>query len=638
MRGLLILFVAWLMTTAVPAMTVEAYQHLLARTGFGSRPSDLVGADALSYEQAVKALLDGVRRVAVTPAPTWVNEPPPAPPDRNASEEAKQEFRKQAQREMREHGQELKAWWYREMLATPSPLTERMTLFWSNHFTSSLEKVRFTPALYKQNILLRRMAFGNFAELLHEIARDPAMVRYLDSVSNVRGKPNENFGRELLELFTLGEGHYTEQDIKQAARAFTGYGIDRRTGLFRYNPTQHDSGVKSFMGRSGNFNGDDIINIVLENPQTARHIVEKLWREFISPTPDAAEVEKLATMFRQNKYEIKPLMQALLTSPVFRAEAQRGTLIKSPAELMVGTLRTFQIPVEDTRPLLGFGVQMGQDLFNPPNVKGWEGGEAWINANTLLIRRQFVERALRGQEQRGKRRPPDMQLAAAPGEMEMQANAEAMQPEPMEKQMDDDAPPPYDEARLRQRIQQLKQQGQSREQIKAQVIREGLAPEPLQGSVRARTDAAALNSNPDLRAKFREAALKNPQLRQQITQWKQQGLTPMQIHEKAHEYVMTKFTPEQRRKLLVADIDPKNKEARKERMMEVAKMLPMPAADIDKWLAQATQIGNNNGTPLPPSEAAQAVLLPLTPTAPAASGDTRTMVVSLLLDPVYQLK
>jgi hypothetical protein len=250
-------------------------------------------------------------------------------------------------------------------------------------------------------------------------------------------------------------------------------------------------------------------------------------------------------------------------------------------------------------------------------VKGWEGGEAWINANTLLIRRQFVERALRGQEQRGKRRPPDMQLAAAPGEMEMQANAEAMQPEPMEKQMDDDAPPPYDEARLRQRIQQLKQQGQSREQIKAQVIREGLAPEPLQGSVRARTDA---------------------QLRQQITQWKQQGLTPMQIHEKAHEYVMTKFTPEQRRKLLVADIDPKNKEARKERMMEVAKMLPMPAADIDKWLAQATQIGNNNGTPLPPSEAAQAVLLPLTPTAPAASGDTRTMVVSLLLDPVYQLK
>ncbi len=212
------------------------------------------------------------------------------------------------------------------------------------------------------------------------------MILYLDNQTNRKGKPNENFARELLELFTLGEGYYSERDIKEAARVFTGWMVDRRSGKFRFNVRQHDGRIKTFMGRSGRFHGEDILNIVLEQPPVAVHIAEKLWQEFISDTPDNQEAERLATVFRDSGYEMKLLLKALFTSLYFRVVDNWGNQIKSPVELMVGTIRMFDIPIRDFRTLARYERYLGQDLFDPPNVKGWPGGTDWITSTTLLAR------------------------------------------------------------------------------------------------------------------------------------------------------------------------------------------------------------------------------------------------------------
>ena len=183
-----------------------------------------------------------------------------------------EEQRKLAQRELFEKGAELRGWWMTEMLTTPSPLTEKMVLFWHNHFVSSLQKVRSPVLMYRQQQVLRKHALGYFGDLLHDVSKDPAMVIYLDNASNRKAQPNENFAREVMELFTLGEGNYSEQDIKEAARAFTGWSIDPDTGEFVARPLIHDDGVKTVLGRSGNFDGDGVLDILLEQPQTAEFI------------------------------------------------------------------------------------------------------------------------------------------------------------------------------------------------------------------------------------------------------------------------------------------------------------------------------------------------------------------------------
>ena len=353
--------------SAVLGLEFAEARHLLARTSFGGTLADLEALRPLPYEAAVERLLNGVRQQPGTAPPAWVDEPLPR---RTMSEVEQQAFRAR----MREHGLALKGWWYQEMLSTDAPFTERMTLFWHNHFTSSLQKVRWPALLYQQNLLLRQHAVGNFRTLLHAIAKDPAMLLYLDSQTNRKWVPNENFARELLELFTLGEGHYSEPDIKEAARAFTGWEVEPRTGRFRFNASTHDDALKTFLGRSGAFDGDAILDILLEQPRLAVHLTEKLWRAFISDTPDAAEVQRLAALFRQHDYTLRPLLQALFMSSHFRAASNRGTMIKSPVELMVGTLRLFHVPVRDPEPLVRAGRQLGQDLLDPPNVKGWPGG------------------------------------------------------------------------------------------------------------------------------------------------------------------------------------------------------------------------------------------------------------------------
>ena len=338
----------------------------------------------------------------------------------------------QIQRPLQEEGRELRNWWIEEMLATDQPLVERMVLFWHNHFTSSLQKTRYPSSLYWQNGLFRAQAFGNFATLLKLVARDPAMFIYLDGVRNVARQPNENFARELLELFTLGEGHYSEADIKAAARAFTGWSIERDTGHFVFREPQHDGAEKSFLGQTGRFGGEDILAILLRHPRTAETIVEKLWREFVSLKPDTVEIKRLAASFRDSGYQIKPLMRALFLSASFRDPANRGALIKSPVDLIVGTVHVLGLPVPEKTQLARMMQGLGQNLFNPPNVKGWSGGESWITAYTLLQRQQLLRRIVEAttvspMEGTGRRADRRQQQAAG-----MEDTQQMMEPRPVE--------------------------------------------------------------------------------------------------------------------------------------------------------------------------------------------------------------
>jgi uncharacterized protein (DUF1800 family) len=331
----------------------------------------------------------------VTPAPASALADSPLRPPRGqiVTEEDRKAFVRQQVRE----GLELRGWWVREMLVTPSPLTERMTLFWHNHFVSAQPKVRVSRLMYRQNVTLRAYALGNFGAFLHAIAKDPAMVVYLDSAQNRRGAPNENFAREVMELFALGEGHYAEADVKEAARAFTGWSLDRETGTFLFRPGLHDDGIKTVLGHTGRLDGDAVLDLLLARPETAEFIVGKLWREFISPDPDRAEVARIARRFRASNFEIKVAVAALLTSDAFYAPANRGVLVKSPIELVVGTMRQLELAPDGALPFAVAAAGMGQNLFSPPNVKGWPGGETWINTTTLLARKQFLDRVTRSE-------------------------------------------------------------------------------------------------------------------------------------------------------------------------------------------------------------------------------------------------
>src|SRR5262245_14720529 len=371
-------------------------RHLLNRTGFSATPAEIDAYAVLTREQAVGRLLAGAGRPAATPPPAWAAgfESPRRLRGMSAEE------RKLAVREIFQKGFELQSWWLAEMLTTASPLNEKMTLFWHNHFVSSVRKVRSPQLMYRQNVLLRQHAFGNFGEMLRVVARDPAMVVYLDSASNRKGQPNENFAREAMELFTLGEGNYTERDIKEAARAFTGWSINIDTGDFMFRPMLHDDGTKTVLGRTGNLDGDAVLELLLAQPQTAQLIVTKLWREFVSLQPDSAEVRRIADLFRASRYDIRAALRALLVSDAFYASHNRAALIKSPVDIVVGTLRQFQFTTGDVMPFVVTTSQLGQVLFAPPNVKGWAGGEAWINSTTLLARKTFLERLFRTEELR----------------------------------------------------------------------------------------------------------------------------------------------------------------------------------------------------------------------------------------------
>ena len=387
-RFLIVLFIL-LSKQAYFAINQKDILHLLMRTSYGIKAQQVSPMLDLSRIEAVDHVLSQIQSAPHINPPVWMNQQTTYKHKKLSKEE-----RRKLNSIRRERSIQLKAWWFEEMINTPSPFTEQMTLFWHNHFTSSLRKVKAPKLMFKQNLLLRKYAFGNFRDLLHAISEDPAMILYLDNQSNRKGKPNENYARELLELFTLGEGNYTEQDIKEAARAFTGYQINRQTGEFYINFRQHDFEVKSFMNRRGKFIGEDIVDIILEQPQVARHISEKIARQFIN-NPRKKFLLKIADYFFNANYEILPLVRHILLSEEFWNPNNRGSMIKSPVELIVGTLRTLGFQPNEFKPLAQGSRKMGQDLFDPPNVKGWIGGKQWVTTNTFLARKSVLIKFLK---------------------------------------------------------------------------------------------------------------------------------------------------------------------------------------------------------------------------------------------------
>jgi len=282
---------------------------------------------------------------------------------------------------------DLKAWWLHRMHYSANPLRERLTLLWHNHFATSNAKVRSVPAMAAQNDLMRRESLGNFRRLLHGMAKDVAMLIWLDSNANRKRQANENFAREVMELFSLGEGNYTEDDIKQAARAFTGWHV--RDDAFWFNQLQHDTGDKTLFGNTRNLDGGDVVDLCLAHEACPRFLAYKLLRAFVLETPSAEMIGSLAERIRGHDFEMAPVMRELLASKLFFSDTARHAVIKSPVQLVLGAFRAL-----GGRPNLQAAgqlmAQLGQDILEPPTVKGWEGGRLWITSATLLQRNNFV--------------------------------------------------------------------------------------------------------------------------------------------------------------------------------------------------------------------------------------------------------
>ena len=397
-------------------------RFLLTRTGFAANASEVAAYVGMTREQAVDALLAGARTDAATPAPAWTIE---SVPSRDVRQAWTPDERRAEQRERSRRYDELRGWWVREMTTTRSPLTERMTLFWHDHFTSGEDKIQFPQLMFRQNELLRRDALGNFGDLLHAVAKDPAMLQYLDGASNRRGRPNENFAREVMELFTLGEGHYSQRDVAEAARAYTDWTLDPDTLAYRFDPKTHDDGEKTVLGQTGHFDGDQVLDILLAQPETATFITTALWREFISETPDATQVAPIAERLRTSHYDIRTALRGVFLSEAFWDERNRGVLVKSPAEFVVGAVRELDLGYagQDATPLAAQIRNFGENLFYPPNVKAWPGGENWINSSTLLARKQFIEQLFRATEANDMR-----SMKTAPGMASVMPNPMAKTP------------------------------------------------------------------------------------------------------------------------------------------------------------------------------------------------------------------
>ncbi len=386
-------------------------RHLLNRAGFGAPLRAVDDLARLGPERAVDAFLEYERYEDTLPPPDFL---PPSPGFRELrarfaglSEDKRRELRQEMQRKERRALQQLKTWWLRRMLHSNRPLVEKMALFWHGHFATSADKVKSATHNYQVTEVFRRHGLGSFRTLVLEVARSPAMLRYLDNMQNRKGHPNENFARELMELFTLGIGHYTEDDVKEAARAFTGWTLDG--DRFVFNRRQHDEGVKTVLGQTGPLGGEDVVDLLIEHPATARSISRKLWEFFVYTDPDEETVEALADTFRKSNYEIRPLLRTMFLFEEFYSDRAVATQIKSPVQTLVtliDQLDLYQKFDAAPGPLLTLALRgMGQDLFQPPNVKGWEGNRAWINTNTLLTRYNLSAYLVNG-ERPAQRTPP----------------------------------------------------------------------------------------------------------------------------------------------------------------------------------------------------------------------------------------
>lgn len=296
----------------------------------------------------------------------------------NLTKEQKQMIRKQSRDDLKT----LNLRWLDEMINSEAQLREKTSLFWHGHFAC-----RVINIYYQQQLLdvIRRNALGNFGDMLREVSKSAAMLSFLNNQQNKKQHPNENFAREVMELFTMGRGNYSENDVKEAARAFTGWSSNLQ-GEFVDRPFQHDTGSKTFLGKTGNFNGDDIIDILLEQKLTAKFITNKIYKYFVNDNTDSAKVSVLADRFYQSGYNIKNLLQDIYTSDWFYDQKNVGTKIKSPVELLVGIRRLLPMEIQNEEIQLLFQRTLGQILFYPPNVAGWPGGKNWIDSSALMLR------------------------------------------------------------------------------------------------------------------------------------------------------------------------------------------------------------------------------------------------------------
>jgi len=275
-------------------------------------------------------------------------------------------------------------WWIKRMVKGPYPAHEKLTFFWHGHFTTSAKDERSAWLMWQQNETWRQHAAGSFEKFVRAVSRDPAMLDFLNNQQNRKRHPNENYARELMELFTLGIGNYTEADIREGARAFTGWAHDGEAFIFR--KFDHDDEPKTFMGRRGNFDGDDVISLILQNKSCAPYVASRLWTFYVNDEPDPAIIASLSDVFKNNSFELRPLLRTMFLSKAFYDTRNIGAQIKSPLQLVVGTMRKLGVPVPDYGRLYGAMEQMGQVPLMPPNVKGWPGGRTWINTSTLFVR------------------------------------------------------------------------------------------------------------------------------------------------------------------------------------------------------------------------------------------------------------
>jgi len=369
--------------------------HLARRAGFGGTPDDVARLAAMQPQSAVDSFVH-------LPDTSKLPGPPQLEPLYNAQQvqraarqqaaadpEAAKAKQAQVGRLRRQEIVALQTWWIDRMINTPAPLQEKMTLFLHGHFTSAPGKGVQPSDLANQNQLLRGYALGNLHALTLSLSQDPAMLVYLDNARSEKEHPNENYARELMELFTLGIGNYTENDVRESARAFTGWSVRRGGGGFAFNARQHDDGSKTFLGQTGNFDGQSIVDIIFQQPAAARLFATKLIEFFVYDDPEPALVDAFADVIRKNKFELQPSLSTLLRSNVFFSDRAYRALVKSPVEFVVGAYQTFGITKPDTI-ALGALQRMGQVLFNPPSVKGWDGGAAWLNSQTMLTRENFA--------------------------------------------------------------------------------------------------------------------------------------------------------------------------------------------------------------------------------------------------------
>lgn len=365
---------------AAHAWTAREAEHLLNRAGFGATPAEVAAAVAAGRDATIEGLfLPPELQVPLEVPEKTTFKDGLARPDEMDRDDA----RRMSRRLDRDQLNQYTSWWFDTMQSGADPLRDRMTLFWHGYFTSSQRDVRSSYQMIQQNQLLRANALGSFEELLFGIAKDPAMLEYLDNDENKKGNPNENFAREVMELFTLGEGHYTEDDIKEAARAFTGW--RSRRGEFREQTRQHDTGKKTILGETGRFDGDDVLEMLLRQDECGPHVAGRLlaYLEGVEPSPERKA--HYGALLAAADYDVGTLLRELFRDPHFYSDAVVGQRVAGPIDHLVGMSRRLELDPPDI--WLTYGTELlGQELFNPPNVKGWPGGMAWITTASFMHR------------------------------------------------------------------------------------------------------------------------------------------------------------------------------------------------------------------------------------------------------------